>query len=419
MTNSDVMMVLSRALNLLDYRIIDHGQRVAYIVHKMLLKENKYSTEELHKICFLCALHDIGAFKTEEIDSLSDISDLNSFELKNTLPHSLYGYLFLKNFSILKDYSEAILYHHYPFEKLIHINSEYKDLAAKIFLADRVDILIKTGRFSIDNNLFQHYRDTVFSRKDIDLLLEIEEEIGLTNILINDEYVEELYDFYHSYNFSETEQLSFLRTLSYLIDFRSEFTVLHNISTVKFSLEIAKLAGLNEEEINKIYYGAMLHDVGKISTSILILEKSDILDSFEYESIKDHVVMSEQILKNCIDDEILQIAIRHHEKLDGSGYPYGLTEKDLTLSEQIVSIADILSALHGKRSYKNNYSADKVKGIIAELANSNKISKYLFSLVNQNYESLVKNVDESCKEIFSQYSTMKLDYTKIYNDLKS
>ncbi len=75
--------------------------------------------------------------------------------------------------------------------------------------------------------------------------------------------------------------------------------------------------------------------------------------------MRSHVSITEDILGGTIAPDITKIAVRHHEKLDGSGYPRGLTEKELSMEEQVVAIADIVSALLGTRSYKEAYSKDK------------------------------------------------------------
>ncbi len=72
--------------------------------------------------------------------------------------------------------------------------------------------------------------------------------------------------------------------------------------------------------------------------------------------MRSHVSITEDILGGTIAPDITKIAVRHHEKLDGSGYPRGLTEKELSMEEQVVAIADIVSALLGTRSYKEAYS---------------------------------------------------------------
>lgn len=413
MTGTNIVTVLSRSLNMLDYRIVDHGQRVAYIMHHMLMNDARYSDNDRGRIMLLCELHDIGAFKTEDIDTLAKDNIAMKFESKNTIKHSAYGYLFLKTFSILNELADAVLFHHFRYDDIQKSDCVNKDIAAKLLFADKMDFFINFGNVKISRELLSGYRDRIFSAADIDRFLELDERFGISEKLRDGNYLEELLEIHNNIALNEEELLSFLKTLGFFIDFRSEFTVLHNISTVGFSMEIAKLMGLSRDEQEKIYYGSTLHDVGKIGTSIMVLEKSEKLDDFEYNMIKDHIIASEVILKGCVDEDILQIAIRHHEKLDGSGYSRGLTGADLTTPQRIVCVADILSALYGKRSYKNPFPAEKIIGILQNMAEKGQLSKEIVAVVAENYTDIISRMDEKSHDTIERYKKMQDDYVEI------
>ena len=103
---SQIISVINKMLHFVDPRLVDHGERVAYIALEMLKHAKKELPLERTKLFILSVLHDIGAYKTEEID------EMLSFESKGVWSHAIYGYLFLKYLSPLGDESEAILYHH-------------------------------------------------------------------------------------------------------------------------------------------------------------------------------------------------------------------------------------------------------------------------------------------------------------------
>ena len=149
-----------------------------------------------------------------------------------------------------------------------------------------------------------------------------------------------------------------------LIDFRSYFTVTHTITTCTISLELARLLSLSSEQTKKIYYGAMMHDLGKIGIPIEILEYPGQLTQEQMIIMRSHVLKTRELLEEKIDQEILEIACRHHEKLNGSGYPHSLWENQLTQEQRIVAISDIVSALCGKRSYKTSFSKEKTCEIL-------------------------------------------------------
>lgn len=415
---TNILFILKRTLNLIDYRLVDHGERVAYIVWQMLKAENKHTEEEIVDIFFLCILHDLGAFKTEYVDSLVDDQSLFNFEFNNTIEHSLFGYLFLKNFSLLDKISDAIMFHHFRYDKLIDSDCANKDLAAKIFLADRIDVLLRKSVLVINDDLFAPMKNSVFSGSDLELFIKLDQENHITDKITSGEYHDEVSKMFEKFIMPKDKEMAYLKLLIYAIDFRSEFTVTHTINTTSISIAIAKALGLPRPEVEKIFIGALLHDIGKIATSVLILEKADKLNDFEYNIIKDHVIVSEYILKDAIDEEIFFIAVRHHEKLDGSGYPHGLSGSELSTAQRIVAIADILSALVGQRSYKDSFSKGKVCSILQDMKDTNKLCPTIVSLVLERYDEIMSKSLAAAFGTLNAYKSMNRQFKELLNAFK-
>ena len=124
--------------------------------------------------------------------------------------------------------------------------------------------------------------------------------------------------------------------------------------------------GVNTEFIENIFFLAPMHDVGKIGTPDDILTKPGALDESEWKIMKEHTINGAYILKAYPDPMATQIATFHHEKWNGNGYPYGLSNLDIPLPARIVSIADVYDALRMKRSYKEPFSHEKAMGIITK-----------------------------------------------------
>ncbi len=139
---TDIASMMRRALNTLDYRLIDHGERIAYLVWKILEHTNCYTREQLLQITYLALFHDIGAYKTEDLDSLSSTDTLFQFEIGNTIEHSISGYLFLRQHEFFVEYADAVLYNHFYYDRLVESRCKNQDIAATIFIADRLDMLI-------------------------------------------------------------------------------------------------------------------------------------------------------------------------------------------------------------------------------------------------------------------------------------
>lgn len=201
--------------------------------------------------------------------------------------------------------------------------------------------------------------------------------------------------------------------LVYTIDFRSEFTVIHTMSTVNFAQQLGRLMRLSSVDLKNLYYGALLHDLGKLAIPVEILESPGRLNDADMEIMRSHVTITREILDGIVDDDIRDIAARHHEKLDGSGYPAGLTEKDLTFPQQIVAVADILSALYGKRSYKESFDADKIKDILRSDADNGKISRRAVDCLMRNYDTIIKNYEKEKANTVGLYLMIKQKYDEI------
>ena len=108
-TSKNLFSLICDTLRLLDESLVKHGVRVSYIMSKMLECKGGYEKYEIADFMLLAVLHDIGAYKTD------DVRKQLSFEAKNPLPHSIYGYLFLKYLSPLEEQSKMILYHQKTF----------------------------------------------------------------------------------------------------------------------------------------------------------------------------------------------------------------------------------------------------------------------------------------------------------------
>lgn len=411
--------MMRRALNTLDYRLIDHGERIAYLVWKILEHTNCYTREQLLQITYLALFHDIGAYKTEDLDSLSSTDTLFQFEIGNTIEHSISGYLFLRQHEFFVEYADAVLYHHFYYDRLVESRCKNQDIAATIFIADRLDMLIMKNLVREPEDAFQYLNNAVFSQKEVAILEKLQEENQIIQKCMNRLYLEEFLEFMQEIPQDENKMKDLIHILPHAIDFRSEYTVTHTAATVKISMLLADFCGLSRQEIEEIYLGALLHDVGKIAISHVVLEKDSALSSYEFKYMKDHVILTEYILNGCVSDTILCIAARHHEKLDGSGYPKGLTGKELTLSQRIVAVGDILSALMGKRSYKEPFLESQVKEIIIDMADKNKLCSYVVEQAILHYKELEDGVAQISKVALEAYQIQQMDTETLLEEYRN
>ena len=138
------------------------------------------------------------------------------------------------------------------------------------------------------------------------------------------------------------------------IDAKDRYTNGHSRRVAEYSFRIAKEAGKSEEECEKVYFAALLHDVGKIGVPMEILSKKGRLTDEEFDHIKSHPVTGGQILSSIRQSEWLLVGARyHHERYNGRGYPEGLRGEEIPEIARIIAVADAYDAMTSNRSYRN------------------------------------------------------------------
>ena len=142
--------------------------------------------------------------------------------------------------------------------------------------------------------------------------------------------------------------------LAKTIDAKDPYTNGHSQRVADYSREIAFRAGKSKTYQRKIFFIALLHDIGKIGVSGQVLNKPDKLTPSEYSSIKVHPIIGSSILSSVQEMEELQVGARsHHERYDGTGYPDGLAGQAIPEKARIIAVADVYDAMTSKRSYRD------------------------------------------------------------------
>lgn len=157
--------------------------------------------------------------------------------------------------------------------------------------------------------------------------------------------------------------------LSQAAEYKDEDTGSHIKRMGYYSATIARQMNMNDAEVEAILYAAPMHDIGKIGIPDRILLKPGKLDKDEWETMKQHTVIGKDLLKGS-ESELLRmgetIALSHHEKWDGTGYPVGTRAADIPLVGRITAIADVFDALTSRRPYKEPFPVEKALAIIQE-----------------------------------------------------
>ena len=165
-------------------------------------------------------------------------------------------------------------------------------------------------------------------------------------------------------------QEAYIDTIHRLVvaaEYKDEDTGDHIVRMSKYAALIAEKLGLPGRDVQNILYAAPMHDVGKIGIPDSILMKPGKLTDEEFDIMKTHTTIGAKILANS-KSEVLQlaeqIAVSHHEKWNGKGYPQGLAGDSIPLTARIVGLADVFDALTSKRPYKDPFPVEVAFDII-------------------------------------------------------
>jgi len=162
---------------------------------------------------------------------------------------------------------------------------------------------------------------------------------------------------------NQVMQITFqtIAAITGIVDAKDQYTDQHSIRVAQYSAMIAEELGWDREEIDGVYYAALLHVIGKVGIRDGILNKSGGLDEEEFRAMKAHTTIGAKILSELtVLKGANEGALYHHEKYDGSGYPFGLKGEAIPMVARIICLADSFDAMNTKRSYKEKYEENYI-----------------------------------------------------------
>jgi len=221
----------------------------------------------------------------------------------------------------------------------------------------------------------------IFDDEEVKLLNEMSKElvIGINFIrtrIERDNWAEKLKE-----SLENTKQLmrQTVDALSAVIRIRDPYTSEHQKKVAKLSLAIAEEMELDEDMKNAVFISASIHDIGKMNIPSDILNKPGAISDLEFDFIHTHCETGYEIIKNVnFPQSIDEIILQHHERMDGTGYPYGITGNNIHLAARIIAVADVVEAMSSHRPYRPALGLDKA---LEEISLINK-SKYDANVVN-------------------------------------
>lgn len=210
-------------------------------------------------------------------------------------------------------------------------------------------------------------------------------------------YLLQLQDSIHDRDMKLRQHLfSVMDVLIDLLEIKDSYTASHSKEVRKYSIAIAQMMVLPEQEVRDIAFAATLHDIGKIGVSHTILNKPGKLTLQEFSIIKQHPVVADEVLKNIEELEYIRKIIRHHhEKYDGTGYPDKLAGEAIPLAARVVSVADAFDAMTSDRPYRKALSFSDAIAILLEEKGRQFDPQVVSALIKYLYRQDLYEVDQA------------------------
>jgi putative nucleotidyltransferase with HDIG domain len=385
---------LSDALDLVGVTHIHHGKRVAYIAAECG-KKLGWSGRRLDDLFQAAILHDCGVSKTVIHSRLAQL------EWENEHEHCVIGHALLSQCPQLAKLADVVLHHHTHWSVLKNLNlpEETRLNASCIYLADRIDILT-LGSLKDNSNILLGVPETCrqaiehknewFHPEIVEVFLELASSEAFWFRLES----EHVAGYAATWVGCESEgQLEFadLRSLmhvfSVIVDAKSPYTQRHSDAVARLARYIGEKMGLSPRTCELLELAGLLHDLGKLRVPDNYLDKPGKLTQEEYAIVRRHSFDTFNILKNISGlEEVAQWASQHHERIDGSGYPYHLQKAELSLEARIIAVADVFQALEQHRPYRGPLPAKDILNVLREEAELGKLDADVVASVEANLE---------------------------------
>ena len=391
----ETLYSLSDALDLVGVVQVHHGKRVAFMAAEVGMRMG-WSGASLDNLFMAAMLHDCGVANTAVHARLAQ------FEWEKEKEHCKIGSMLLRDTGLLSHLADTVLHHHTHWCDLKDkpLDEEARLHANCIYLVDRVDVLSLHHQVKNANILLstKEIRDTIKEKRDdwfnpelIDAFLDISQSEAFWLSLERehvDGYVAEWISHDLTRDMSFNELKSIIQIFSHIVDAKSKFTQEHSDGVANLSRYLGKKFDLSEKKCDMLELAGLLHDLGKLRVPDEVLEKPGKLSDDEFAIIQRHSFDTLNILKRIHGfEEIAQWAGQHHERVDGSGYPYRSRESRLPLEARIIAVADIFQALAQERPYRDSMPPEKVLSILKEEVACGKLDEGVVTMIEKNLET--------------------------------
>ena len=408
---NNFFLSVSDAIDLSSEALCLHQLRTTYIAWQ-LAKEAVLPHEACKRVYIASLFHDIGA-----LDPRQKVL-LHNFETKDVEPHSILGAVLFSSIWLLAPAAPIVRHHHTPWSywraRGARLEDEFVLESQLVNLADFVERSInrKQHIFHQTKRIIEQVR-SLSGEEFHPEVVDIFENVARCEAFWFDIVNPRIYSLLLKQGPLEKVEIEFdslVRLTGFfrkIIDFRSPFTATHSAGVAATAVMLSKFLRFTEREITLIEIAANLHDLGKLAVPSEILEKPGRLTPEEFAVIKQHPYYTFVIL-NSIEglEQIAEWAACHHEKLDGTGYPFHLSAGDLSLGARILAVADVFTALLEDRPYRKGLSEKEIFSIMEEMGRRNALDPVIVEALFDHYPQISAYVKEKQRRTRHQFDEM-------------
>ena len=390
----NLILSLSDAMDLANSSLAQHQQRTAFIFWEMG-KVAHFSDERLEKGFIAALLHDIGALSVEDKISLvkSETRDIES--------HCIRGEFLLKKVPWLRDAGQIVRFHHKKWKEWEEpIDAPLVLETQLIFLADCVERLIDRDQYILHQHediisKIRALSGSSFYPETVDLFKKASDREEFWLDLVSPRIYSLLLNEgpFRNTKISLSEISLIAGLFRDIIDFRSRFTSTHSSGVAAAASMLSRMFGHTEMEIKLMEVAGNLHDLGKLAIPNSILNKPGKLTKEEMAVMKSHTYYTYSII-NTIGGlrEIAEWGAYHHERLDGSGYPFHCKADELSTGSRIMAVADMFTALAEDRPYRKGMSKKEIVRIIKQFSDRQLLDSRIVNILLENYDEIYSYV---------------------------
>ncbi|MGV8905657.1 MAG: HD domain-containing phosphohydrolase [Acetobacterium sp.] len=391
---NNLLLSLSEVTDLANPLAAQHQHRTAFIALELTKRANL--DQEINENIFAAALlHDIGAVTVEEKLAI------HSFEQPNYDLHTIKGELLLEQIPWLSKISKIVRNHHRNWDDWDqNIENPVVFSSQIILLADYVERLIDRNKYILSQNKYivetiEKLADTVLNKKIIAYFVDLAKREEFWLDLVSPRlYALLLYSGPFKDIQIGLDDITLISNLYRdLIDFKSRFTATHTSGVSECAVLLSELFGMAGLDVKSMRIAGNFHDIGKLIIPNSILEKPGKLTSEEFAIIRCHTYYTYNTLYSIGGlQRIAEWAAYHHEKLDGSGYPFHCTNEEIGTGSRIMTVADIFTAISEDRPYRKGMNKNEIHKIIKSQTDQKLLDRRIVELLFDNYETVSNQV---------------------------